>query len=379
MTDFRLLALRHPYILYTISFVIIILTRYIVQMLWSSRKNKFPVAGLTAIVTGGSQGLGLSLATQLAAKGANVVIVAQDTVKLRKAQAEIEAAGVKPSDMEQKQRFLNLSYDLRNPESAKKIVERVTSWNDGRAPDLLFCCAGNCHPSFFADASLDTHRGQMDTIYWSSMYMAHAILNLWKEPSSSDNDRNNNGTGKKIALPTRHIVFTCSTLAFLPVAGYSPYSPAKAAMRAMADGLNQEVAVYNGSRQGKGPSPDADINVHIVFPMGIISPGFENENRLKPELTRKLEEDDTPQQPDDVAKITLKRLEAGDYIITTSFVGHLMRGAGMGGSLRGGVVDVFWNWLGSIVVLFVVPDFINKCRAWGKQRGVHSTTGGKTD
>ena len=373
MPYFRLLTLRNPYILYTISFVIILLTRYIVQMLWSARKNKFPVAGLTAIVTGGSQGLGLSLARQLASKGANVVIVAQDQQKLSKAQAEIQAAAAKPAE----QKFLNLSFDLRNPESARAIVERVRAWNSGRAPDLLFCCAGNCHPSFFADASLDIHRGQMDTIYWSSMYMAHAILNMWKEPSPSESS-NNTETGNT-TFPTRHIVFTCSTLAFIPVAGYSPYSPAKAAMRAMADGLNQEVAVYNGSRQGKGPAPDADINVHIVFPMGIISPGFDNENKLKPELTRKLEEDDTPQQPDEVAKITLKRLEAGDYIITTSFVGHLMRGAGMGGSARGGVMDVFWNWLGSIVVLFVVPDFINKCRVWGQQRGVNSTTGGKTN
>lgn len=370
MQLFNLLTIRNPYILYTISFIVILISRYVVMMVWNSRKNHFPVAGLTAIVTGGSQGLGLSLARELAAKGANVVIVAQDVQKLAKAQQEIEAAAAQPSE----QKFLNLSFDLRSPDSAPAILKKVTSWNGGRAPDLLFCCAGNCHPAFFADASVDTLRGQMDTIYWSAAYMAHAILNLWKEPSSSNESSNQTG---KPAFPTRHIVFTCSALAFVPVAGYSPYSPAKAAMRAMVDGLNQEVAVYNGARQGKGPAPDADINVHILFPMGIISPGFENENLLKPELTRKLEEDDKPQQPDEVAKITLERLEAGDYMITTAFVGHLMRGAGMSGSVRGGVLDVFWNCLGSTAILFAVPDFISKCKAWGKQRGINSTAGGK--
>jgi len=368
MPYFQLLTLRNPYILYTISFVVIIITRYLGIMVWNSRKNHFPVAGLTAVVTGGSQGMGLSIARELAAKGANVAIVAQDTAKLSRAEAEIQAAAAKPAE----QKFLNLSFDLRSPESAPEILKQVTRWNGGRAPDLVFCCAGNCHPSFFADASIDTLRGQMDTIYWSSAYMAHATLNLWKEPSSE----NTKSSGQP--FPTRHIIFTCSGLAFVPVAGYSPYSPAKAAMRAMVDGLNQEVALYNGSRLGKGPFPDADINVHIVFPMGIVTPGFENENKLKPELTKKLEEDDKPQTPDEVARITLKRLEAGDYMITTMFLGHLMKGAGMGGSARGGLLDVFWNWLGSVVVIFAVPDLIGKCKAWGKQRGVKATLPGTT-
>ncbi|KEF51695.1 uncharacterized protein A1O9_12330 [Exophiala aquamarina CBS 119918] len=372
MQFFRLLTLRNPYILYTISFVVIVISRYLFLMLWKSRKNHFPVAGLTAIVTGGSQGLGFSLARALSAKGANVVIVAQDIEKLDNAQQEIQAAAARPAE----QKFLNLSFDLRSPDSAPEILKQVTSWNQGRAPDLVFCCAGSCHPAFLADASIDTLRGQMDTIYWSSAYMAHAVLNLWKEPSLSSNDGSKT-SGKP--FPPRHIVFTCSTLAFVPVAGYSPYSPAKAAMRAMVDGLNQEVAVYNGSRQGKGPAPDADINVHIVFPMGIVTPGLENENRLKPQLTVKLEEDDKPQTPDDVAKITLKRLEAGDYMVTTTFLGHLMKGAGMGGSARGGFLDIFWNWLGSIVVIFAVPDLIWKCKAWGKQRGLKSTVPASTN
>jgi 3-dehydrosphinganine reductase len=325
-------------------------------------RNQFPVDGLTAIVTGGSQGMGLAIAQELASKGANVVIVAQDKPKLARAVVAIQARAVKPQ-----QKFLDLSFDLRSPESAPAILDRVTRWNDGQAPDLIFCCAGNCHPSFLADASVDTLRGQMDTIYWSSAYMAHAALNLWKKPASLENK-------SKQPLPTRHIVFTCSTLAFFPVAGYSPYSPAKAAMKAMVDGLNQEVAVYNGARQGPGPAPEADIAVHIVFPMGILTPGYEIENKSKPELTVMLEKDDKPQQPEELAKIVLNRLAAGDFMISTMFLGHLMRGCGMGGSVRKNVMDVFWNWFGSLVIIFVAPDFIAKCRNWGKQKGMNATT-----
>ncbi|KAL6242510.1 hypothetical protein RBB50_010650 [Rhinocladiella similis] len=337
-----------------------VLSFAIFKMLFS-RKDQFPTDGLTAIVTGGSQGLGLSIAEELASRGANVVIVAQDKGKLARAVDTIRSKALKPQ-----QQFLDLSFDLRSPESAPSIIKQVTQWNNGQAPDIVFCCAGNCQPAFLADASVETLRGQMDTIYWSSVYMAHAALNLWKQPSSSENKQ-------RVNPATRHIIFTCSTLAFVPVAGYSPYSPAKAAMKAMADGLNQEVAVYNGSRLGSGPAPDADIAVHIVFPCGIITPGFENENKIKPELTIMLEEDDKPQLPDEIAKIVLNRLNAGDFMISTLFLGHLMRGIGMASSVRKNFMDVLWNLLGSLAVIFVAPDLISKCRKWGKQKGLAAT------
>ncbi|KAI1629064.1 3-ketosphinganine reductase [Exophiala viscosa] len=344
----------------TLASIAVAALSFIAFRMFFNSKDHFPVDGLTAIVTGGSQGLGLAIAQELSSKGANVVIVAQDKGKLSRAVQTLKSRAARPQ-----QKFLDLSFDLRSPDSAPEIIDQVTRWNDGRAPDQIFCCAGNCQPAFFADASIDTLRGQMDTIYWSAAYMAHAALNAWKKPSSQDKKSGITAT------PIRHIIFTCSTLAFFPVAGYSPYSPAKAAMKAMVDGLNQEVALYNGARQGPGPAPDADIALHIVYPMGILSPGYETENKTKPELTLVLEKDDKPQQPEELAKIILNRLSYGDFMITTQLLGHLMRGAGMGSSVRSGIMDVFWNWLGSLVIIFVTPDFISKCRNWGKEKGMN--------
>jgi 3-dehydrosphinganine reductase len=349
---------------YALSAAVLAISLPIVYKMLFSTKNKFPIEGLTAIVTGGSQGFGLALAEELAAKGANVVLVARDATKLETAIKSLQSRAKNPSS----QRFLHLSYDLRLAESARQILHEVKAWNDDEAPDLVFCCAGHCYPSFFADAPVEQLRDQMDTIYWSSAWMAHAAINMWKTPSSS---KRKDVTAK----PARHVVFTCSTLAFFSVAGYSPYSPCKAAMRSLADSLNQELEVYNGSRQNPslGPVPDADMKVHILFPMGIDSPGFVNENKIKPQLTLELEKDDKPQQPDELARIALAKLGAGEYMISTMFLGHLMRGVGMGGSVRMGIMDVFWNYLGSFVVIFVVSDFISKCRNWGKQKGMNST------
>lgn len=322
-------------------------------------KNHFPVRGRTVVVTGGSQGLGLAVAQKLAAKGANVVIVAQNVDKLERAVASIKSAA-----SDSAQRFLHLSFDLRSPTSASEILTQVTKWNQGEPPDIVWCCAGLSHPGFFADLDIETLRGQMDTVYWTCAYIAHATINLWTKQSESE-------CKTKVDRLPRHLIFTSSVVAFFPMAGYAAYTPAKAAMRALADSLQQEVAVYNGARQrGDASAPEADIKVHTIFPCGIASPGFENEEKIKPQLTIQLEKDDKPQKPEECAEASIKGLEAGEYLVSTMLLGTLLKGAGMGTSLRSGVVDMFWAWLGSIVILFVGPDFVSKCKRWGKDNGL---------
>lgn len=349
-------------ILITILALTIPLAAYSVMGFFSTR-NRFDVANQTVIVTGGSQGLGLSLAKVLAAKGAHVVIVAQTVSKLERA---LETVRNSARDRNI-QKFQYLSYDLRSPESAPEILRKVTDWNDGNPPDVVLNCAGHCIPGFYASSSVETLRDQMETVYWSSAYMSHAALQAWTKPVSKD-------VQQRYHEKPRHLIFTSSVLAFLSVAGYAPYNPAKAAMRALADTLNQEVQIYNGSRLHAEPGPAAEIKIHAVYPMGILSPGFENEQKLKPALTQKLEEDDKPQEPDDLAKIIVSELEAGKYAITASFIGNVMRGWATAGSQRVGISDYFWNWLGSIIVLFIVPDHLNKCWKWGKEKGLKGST-----
>lgn len=345
-------------ILTVVSTLAVLLVAYL-TMGFLSAKNQFDVAGRTIIITGASQGLGLAIARRLSAKGANIVIVAQTVSKLERALEIIKGAARAPAT----QKFLLLSYDLRSPDSAPEIIKRVTDWNDGNTPDVVFNCAGQCIPGFFASSSVETLRDQMETLYWSCTYMAHATLQAWTKPFSKD-------VQHRYQDKPRHLIFTSSVLAFLPLAGYAPYNPAKAAMRTLADTLNQEVQVYNGTRLHSEPGPAAEIKIHAVYPMGIQSPGYENEQKTKPALTQKLEEDDKPQMPDDLAKIIISELEAGKYAVTASFIGHVMRGWAAGGSQRVGIMDYLWNWLGSIIVLFIVPEYMGKCWKWGKEKGL---------
>ena len=183
--------------------------------------------------------------------------------------------------------------------------------------------------------------------------MAHAALRAWlndKKPG------------------TRHVVFVASVVALYTIPGYAAYSPCKAAMRSLADTLNGEVQVYNGARAG------ADIKVHIAFPTGILTPGFEVENTTKPKLTLKLEEDDKPQTPEELARIIVGELERGKYLITASFIADVMRGWGMGASQRTSVGDWLYNWLGSLIVPFVAWDHFGKSWRWGKEKGLEEAT-----
>lgn len=267
------------------------------------------------------------------------------------------------------QRFHFISADLTDPDAADRLLEETTTWNNGAAPDVVWCCAGFCHPGLFIDVPIKTLRDQMDTVYWTSAYTAHATLRRWLVPVSQIST-----AAKTEQPPPRHLIFTASTLAVFTVSGYSPYSPPKAAMRNLSDVLVQEIEMYNGARRNRdADAPATDVKVHIVLPMGMTSPGYENEQKLKPELTHIMEEADKPQLPEEVATIAIKGLERGDFQIVTNTIGQLMRTSALGSSPRNNVFfDTVVSWLSSIVCLFVISDFAKKAFNYGKQKGVPS-------
>ncbi|KAF7523331.1 hypothetical protein PCG10_006735 [Penicillium crustosum] len=327
-------------------------------------QNEFNVEGQTVVITGGSDGMGKAVALELSAKGANVVVVARTVSKLVTAVDEMKAKAANIL----KQKFHYISADLTDPVECERVIAEVTTWNSGAAPDVVWCCAGFSRPGYFVDVPIQDHRQQMDTIYWTAANTAHATLRSWLNPVPPSG---------QMKTPRRHLIFTCSTLAFVPIAGYSPYSPAKAAIRSLSDTLSQEIEMYNGAytQRHRSDAPAADVKIHTVFPMGILSPGFDNEQKTKPELTKKLEEADKPQTPSEVAQISIRALERGEYLITTNLVGSIMKGTALGPSPKNSIVgDTMLSWLSNLVFLQVIPDLRSKTFAWGKQNGIPGST-----
>jgi hypothetical protein len=112
--------------------------------------------------------------------------------------------------------------------------------------------------------------------------------------------------------PRRKLVFTSSLVAFSVIPGYAAYAPAKAAMRMLADTLREECLLY-------------DIDVHCSFPANILSPGFENEEKTKPTITKKIEGSAGADKPDIVAKHLMNHLERGHKHITYEFEGTIIK------------------------------------------------------
>jgi 3-dehydrosphinganine reductase len=299
----------------------------------------------TVLITGASEGMGRSAARQMAEKGANVILVSRTASKLEEAMAEAKSAARNP----QTQRFHYLTVDVSQPDYAAPLLAEAVAWNGGRPLDVVWCVAGKSTPDFWVEAPLALTRKQMDINFWGSAEMAHAVLRLWCAPDAP-------------VVPDeepKHLIFTSSVLAFFPVVGYGPYTPAKGALRGLADTLVQELEMY-----------PQKVKVHVVYPGSISSPGFEHENITKPEITTIIEDGDPVQTPDAVAAAAIRGLEKGQYFVTVAFLGHVLRWSALGGSPRNNwLVDTFMSWIVAIVWLFALPDILGKIRKYAKKNG----------
>ncbi|KAI1369112.1 hypothetical protein F5Y08DRAFT_325522 [Xylaria arbuscula] len=308
---------------------------------WS--KNQMPVEGKTVLITGASEGMGRSVARQLAEKGASVILVSRSANKLEEAMAEAKAAARNP----QTQQFHYLTADVSKPDYASSLLADAIALNNGKPLDIVWCLAGKSTPDFWAEAPLSLSREHMDLNFWGSAEMAHAIIRLWCAPNAP------------VVPEPKHLIFTSSVLAFFPLVGYGTYTPAKAALRGLADTLAQELEMY-----------PQKVKIHIVYPGTISSPGLERENKTKPEITNILEESDPIQTPDVVASAAINGLEKGQYAITVAFLGDVLRWSALGASPRNSwIIDTFMSWIISIALIFALPDIYSKIRKYAKKNG----------
>jgi len=86
-----------------------------------------------------------------------------------------------------------------------------------------------------------------------------------------------------------YITITSSILGFMPAMGYATYVPTKFALFGLAEILRHELLPYN-------------IKVSILFPTDTDTPGFAEENKLKPEECKIISETGKVMKPEELAK-----------------------------------------------------------------------------
>jgi len=248
-------------------------------------------------VTGGSTGLGLAFATVLVKNGAHVSIVARNQEKLDKAIAILESSRVSPNQI-----IKSYSYSLLDAAGSKAALEAACAPFGGKAPDGMFLCAGASRPRFFIDDDDQDLRNAMDNAYWIQAYSAHAGLKKMVRDKV---------TGK--------IVFVGSTLSYMSFLGWANYSPGKHALRALADALASECQLY-------------DISVQIYCPCTMKTPGYEEEEKLKPAITKKIEEGDSGLTPEQAAAAMYRGVQLGQHHISGDILTTLFRVSARGGT-----------------------------------------------
>ncbi|KAJ8114520.1 hypothetical protein OPT61_g3621 [Boeremia exigua] len=329
--------------------------------------NQFPVEGKTVLLTGASQGMGKEVARLLSARGANLILVARTAKNLESAVEYARSHAKNPST----QRFHYISADVTSEIENERILADATAWNNGVMPEVVWAIAGASTPGLYVETSTETLRNQMDLNYFAAAYLAHKTLKAWWYPDTPYSSQS------KGAVPqgTRHFIITSSGAALVGLAGYTPYAPAKAALRSLADGLRSEALLYNGARRskavtGQDPAP-FDVNVHAVMPGTILSAGFANEEKTKHPVTRLLESSDPRQTEVEAATAAVQGLENGHYMPTTNWLINVLRLGSLGSSQRNNIIsDTVMAWIVSIAWLFMVPDLDGKVWGWGKKEGM---------
>lgn len=205
----------------------------------------------------------------------------------------------------------------------------------------------------------------MDSNYFSSAYMAHAVLNAWLRPSSASDPTL---PPDARAPPARHLIFTGSFVSFYSFAGFTPYAPSKAAVRALSDSLSQEMNLYAAAHPSR-----PRVRVHTVFPATMPTQSLADENRVKTDLTKALEEGDQVLAPEECARRAIAGLEAGEELVPTSTIIRLVMTSVMGGAVRGGfwkgVINTLLGWLTLVVMVFVRWEMDGKVAKWGRAHG----------
>ncbi len=229
------------------------------------------------LVTGGSSGIGLALAKQLASAGAQVWLTARRSDVLEAALKEVEAARHDHS-----QHCGVVVADVADPLQAARVVVDVTK--SAGVPDVIINSAGITQPGYIQDLSLEVFERLMQVNYFGTVYVTTAVLHAMMERGSG------------------HIINISSMAGYLGVFGYSAYGATKFAVTGFSEALRAEMKPHG-------------IRVSVAFPPDTDTPQLAYEEPFKPAETKAISGNAKALSADKVARNILQQAEKGNYMI----------------------------------------------------------------
>jgi len=179
-------------------------------------RKPFSFRGRSVLITGGSRGLGLEMARQLARQRARLTLIARDLMELKRAEHELTAMGAE---------VLIVSCDVRQQREVVEAVARTVTAM-GRV-DVLINNAGIIQVGPMEEMSLADFEDAMAVHFFGPLYFTLATLPHMKA-GGGGRIVNISSAGGKIAAP--HLL---------------PYSASKFALTGFSEGLRAELRQKN--------------------------------------------------------------------------------------------------------------------------------------
>lgn len=229
------------------------------------------------LITGGSSGIGLALAHQVATAGARVSLIARDRAKLDAARAAILAGHPGAAEV------VTASADVAV--EAEGLGALQVAENAHGPVDLLITSAGVAIPGYFEEIPVEVFERTMAVNYFGTLYFLKAVVPAMRR----------RGQGR--------VVLISSGVGLHGFFGYTPYAPGKFALRGLAECLRAELK-------------DTGVGVTIVYPPDTDTPQLTAENRIKPPESKALTARGGLWSADDVARLTLRAVRQGRFAAT---------------------------------------------------------------
>lgn len=232
-----------------------------------------------AIISGGSSGIGLACACELAARGYRLVLIARDVQRLEAARDMALKHGAPEA--------LTLSLDVVDEIACAKAVDQLIQ--DGETIDWLITCAGDVEPGLFETQGIDAHRRQFDLNYFGTLNLVAPVAH------------------QMVAQGSGRIVLVSSAAAFVGIAGYSAYGATKFAIRGLGEALRIELAPHG-------------VTCSVAFPPDTHTPQLAREAGVRPEITALVASSGGAMSPEMVARKMIAQALKGRFILAPSLL-----------------------------------------------------------